>query len=179
MTETISLGQLFLLRKELKNEVAELSSSIISSAYYREDQEQPEEAYDTLLSELEAKRKALFYLDSKIATANSLPNTVTFKDISMSLNDARRTKLQLGESLSFYENQIRHIDIFSKRQENDMIYDVNMVPPQMRQVKYKFKVVANLKELKATAVALKKDIGLLDSLIQKADWSITVEAPGE
>jgi hypothetical protein len=92
---------------------------------------------------------------------------------------ARHLKTHLGGAHGSIENQVHHLEMYSKRQEQETVYDTSLTPPAMRPKKFGYKIVADLKGLKEKAMTLKKQIRLLDSLIQKADWTITVEAPIE
>jgi hypothetical protein len=179
MSEQISLGQLFLLRRNVKNEIGELEHQLTPLGFHREDQEAPVESYNEVFSTLEQKRDYLLKIDTLINEANSLSRTVEFNGERYSLNMARHIKTHLAGAQGSIENQIRHLEIYVKRQEQEMFFDTSLTPPAMRPKKFGYKILADLPRLKADSLKLKKDVRLLDSLIQKADWTIMVDAPQE
>ena len=173
----ITLGQLFLLRRDLKNELSEKEQNLRALALHREDQPAPEESYTKAYEELSNLRKTLFRYDSLIEQCNSLEGQVEFQEQKMSLHMARHLKVHLNGEAASIEQQIRWIEPSVKRQEQDMIFDEKLTPPAMRPQKFGYKILADLKSMKEEAQTLRKNVRLLDALIQKADWSILVEAP--
>lgn len=173
----ISLGQLFLLRRDLKTEINEKEMTLRMLAFHREDQPAPDESYQEQFKALQEMRDRLFGYDMLIESCNSLPDSVEFDGRKLSLHMARHLKVHLNGTCGSVENQIRQIEPMVKRQEQDMIYDQTVVPPAMRPQKFSYKILADLKSMKEEAQKLRKNVRLLDSLIQKADWSIMVVAP--
>ncbi len=179
---TVKLGQLFLLRRDLKNEIGNLSSDLMGYLSYREDKESCESDYLSCFSELEAAREKLHIYDRLIECENSKRVTITFKHELFSLNDARHYKVHLVANASSMEHLVRQAAQCSKRTDAETVYEPSdpsnpastMVA---KRVERKFIVVPDLKWCKAQVKSMKQDIQLLDSLIQQLDWSVEVEIP--
>ena len=82
MSTTVKLGQLFLLRRDLKQEIGSLTSDATSLVAYREDKEDVTEEYKTVASSLHESRTLLHLYDRLIEQQNSKPNTVDYKGSS-------------------------------------------------------------------------------------------------
>ena len=108
----ITLGQLFLLRRDLKNELSEKEQNLRALALHREDQPAPEESYTKAYEELSNLRKTLFRYDSLIEQCNSLEGQVEFQEQKMSLHMARHLKVHLNGEAASIEQQIRWIEPF-------------------------------------------------------------------
>ena len=179
---TVKLGQLFLLRRDLKNEINNLSSDLMGYLSYREDKESCEDDYSSCFSELEASRAKLHVYDKLIELENSKRVTIAFKNELFSLNDARHYKVHLVANVSSMEHLIRQASQYSKRTDSETVYEpsdpLNPASTQVaKRVEKKFIVVPDLKWCKAQVKTMKQDIQLLDSLIQQLDWSVEVEIP--
>lgn len=170
MPTTVSLGQLFLLRRDLKKEIEELDCVLPYLAFYREDKPKPEEDFEEKFQELSTMRSLLLSYDNKIEKANSAQGTVAFKDTQMSLNDARHLKTHLTGIYGSLSNLIARIDGQSKREERETEYDMTTTPPLQKLVMKKYLIIPDLKKLKSECKSIKTDIQLLDSAIQKCDW---------
>jgi hypothetical protein len=175
----VKLGQLFLLRRDVKQEISNLGSEINTLLHYREDQASTASEYSDTLQNLQDARNKLHLYDLLIEGQNSQKDTVTFNENKYSLNDARHYKVHLVAELSHLEMMVRHTSSYSKRVDRENEYvranptDPNsQVIPQM--VERKYIINPDVKNLKAQVKALKQDVQLLDSLIQQADWELTV-----
>ena len=175
----ISLGQIFLVRRELKHEIMELDSKVASLAFHREDKEKPTEDYNEVFNTLTRKRSQLVDLDMIIEKCNSMPDTITFKDQKMTLNMARHLKTHLSASLCFLSNQVRCIEPILRREDKENETDWSMNPPMNLTKKYKYVVIADVPGLKEQMKEVQKSISELDGLIQQTDWSLMVEDPAK
>ena len=178
----VKLGQLFLLRRDLKNEISNITSDILPLVAYREDRENTESEYLSSMADLLDARTKLHLYDRLIEQANSRPNAIEFKDKSFSLNEARHYKVHLLASLTFVECVLRQAVQYNKRTEKESYQEqadpTNPTSPVIvKQVEKKFVVVPDIKLLKAQIKDLKQSVQALDSLIQGLDWIITVEIP--
>ena len=178
----VKLGQLFLLRRDLKQEINNLGSEINSLIFYREDQASTKEEYSDILQSLQDARNKLHLYDFLIEGQNSQKNTLDFNGNAYSLNDARHYKVHLVAELSHLEMMMRNAAAYSKRVEREQEYvrsnpeDPNsQLIPQM--IERKYIVNPDVKDLKAQVKKLKQDVQLLDSFIQQADWELTVSIP--
>ncbi len=177
----VTLGQLFLLRRDLKQEINNLSSEITPLIAYREDKESTKEEYYAVMLELTTKRNKLHLYDTLIEEKNAYC-PCSFKGTDYSLNDARHYKVHLTGEIGFYEALVRHAANFNKRVERESIYKTIDLPTGgqqqvIDQVERKYILSVELKELKKKVKELKEDVQLLDSLIQMIDWSTEVEIP--
>lgn len=173
----ISLGQIFIMRRDLKNEIVEIDSMITNLAYYREDRIPPEEDYNIVFDTLTHKRDQLLNLDMVIEKANSMPDTITFKDNKMTLNMARHTKVHFNAVLIFLMNQARLIEPQTRREDKETETDYTLNPPTNKIVKYKYTVKADIKGIKEQIKEVQNSVRQLDALIQAEDWSLMVEDP--
>ena len=177
----IKLGQLFLLRRDLKTEVGALNSETTSLIAYREDKDSTKEDYFETMENYTKARTKLHEYDLAIEKANAASETIDFKDKKYSLNEARHLKVHVVAELGFYENLVRHAASFGKRVERENVYEqvetANGTVQAMKQYDRKFVVIPELKELKLKVKELQKDVQLLDSAIQNADWNTEVEIP--
>ena len=185
--QQVKLGELFLLRRNIKKEIDDLGSEVTSLVAYREDRgtkgpndeiTERDEFYAQLLA-LSQARKKLHQYDMKIESANSEKNTVNFKEFGYSLNEARHLKVHLQADLTFNETLLLHAISFSKRTERDTVYEdvvlTTGTQPMAKQVERKFIVIPEMKAIKERIRDLKQDIQLLDSSIQQVDWKVTLE----
>jgi len=181
MTIKVKLGQLFLLRRDLKNEINQFNAETTSLVAYREDKDSTETEYTEAMDNYIKSREKLQAYDLAVERANSISGTITFNDKMYSLNEARHMKVHIAAELGFYENLVRHAASYGKRVEREIEYvDVetaNGTQKMPKQVDKKFVVVPVLKDLKLKVKELQKDVQLLDSSIQAADWGTEVEIP--
>lgn len=175
----MSLGQIFITRRDLKQEIMELDHMIASLAFYREDKEKPSEDYNEIFNKLTKKRSQLLDIDMIIEKCNSMPETLEFKNQKMSLNMARHTKTHLTAGLGFLVNQVRMIEPQLRREEKEVETDWSTNPPTNVNRKFKYTVVADVPGMKEQIKEMQKSISELDSLIQQTDWSLLVEDPSE
>jgi len=178
----VKLGQLFLLRRDLKQEISNSTGDIMSLVSYREDKESTKDEYfSTMLNILDMRQKLHIY-DRLIEQENSKLGTITFKDRFLSLNEARHYKVHLVATLAFNDSVLRHASQYNKRVEGAIEYIET--PGQNgailyieKRVEKKYIVVPPLATLKEYTKELKQNVQLLDSLIQQLDWEIMVEIP--
>lgn len=175
----VSLGQLFLLRRELKNEIGTLEASLGPLMAYREDKAAPEEDFSTVFASLTQKKELLYRYDLAVNEANNVPNTVIFNNISLSLSQARIKKMFVSNELNTMSHHVRTATMYKGREETENVWDELLVPQGLRQKKFKFVLMANLSSLKSMFETLTKQASTLDSLIQKADWTLEVDIPDE
>lgn len=173
----VSLGQLFLLRRELKQEMGQLESGLGSLYAYREDKAIPDEDFNVLFSSLMRKKNLLYSYDVAVNSANSQPNTVVFNNVSLSLSEARIKKMHMVNDLNCLTNHARMASHYQNKVESEPIWDTSVTPPVMRPQKYSYIMVASVTSLKQDAAKLTKQISQLDALIQKADWTLEIEIP--
>lgn len=171
----VSLGQVFLLRRDLKNEIAEKTQSIRMLAFRRTDQPLPDESYTEQYALIKTMRDQLFAYDALIESCNSLPGSVEFNGNKYSLHAARHLKVHLNGAFLAINQQIRGIEPYVNRKDTETIFDNTLATPAMRPEKFGYEILADLKSMKEDEAKLRKDVKLLDSLIQKADWTIMVE----
>jgi hypothetical protein len=182
MSTTVKLGQLFLLRRDLKQEIGSLTADATSLIAYREDKEDVSGEYLAVASALSEARNLLHLYDRLIEQENAKPNTVAYKGSGFSLNEARHYKVHLLGELNYTENLVRVAVQYSKKADREQIYepiDVNNSASQVvaKVVEKKYKVVTDIKLLKDKTKEIKQNVQLLDSLIQQADWLAEVEIP--
>jgi hypothetical protein len=182
MPTTVKLGQLFLLRRDLKQEIGSLTSDAISLVAYREDKENVTEEYNAVDSSLHEARVLLHVYDRLIEQENAKPNTVAYKGSGFSLNEARHYKVHLVGELNYFENLVRVAVQYSKKADRENSYepiDPNNAASQVvaKIVEKKYKVVPEIKALKDKTKDIKQNVQLLDSLIQQADWAAEVVIP--
>ena len=182
MSTTVKLGQLFLLRRDLKQEIGSLTSDATLLVAYREDKEDVTEEYKTVASSLHESRVLLHLYDMLIEQQNSEPNTVDYKGSGFSLNEARHYKVHLLGELNYFENLVRVAVQYSKKADREQVYepiDASNAASQVvaKVVEKKYKVVPEIKALKDKTKEIKQNVQLLDSLIQQADWAAEVEIP--
>lgn len=175
----VSLGQLFLLRRELKTEIGQLEHSLAPLMAYREDKSAPDEDFNTVFASLSKKKERMYWYDLAVNEANNVPDTVLFNSISLSLSQARIKKMHISNELSSMDNHVRLATSYKNREETESVWDKELVPQGLRQCKFKYVLVADLVGLKNMQTILNKQVGDLDSLIQKADWTLEVEIPDE
>jgi hypothetical protein len=182
MPTTVKLGQLFLLRRDLKQEIGSLTSDATSLVAYREDKEDVTEEYNTVAASLHEARVLLHLYDRLIEQENAKPNTVDYKGSGFSLNEARHYKVHLVGELNYFENLVRVAVQYSKKADRENSYepiDPNNSASQVvaKVVEKKYKVVPEIKALKDKTKDIKQNVQLLDSLIQQADWLAEVVIP--
>ena len=179
---TVKLGQLFLLRRDLKQEIGSLTADATSLVAYREDKENTTEEYNMVAGYLSEARNLLHLYDKLIERENAKPNTVKYKASGFSLNEARHYKVHLLGELNYTENLVRVAVQYSKKTDRENSYepiDPNNAASQVvaKVVEKKYKVVPDIKALKDKTKEIKQNVQLLDSLIQQADWAAEVEIP--
>lgn len=175
---TVALGQAFLIRRDFNQEVNKLQTETLSSAYHREDRPAPAKDGNVLLGKLQEAKKISAILDIAIEEANCLPNIVAvdipgIKTASVSLNEARKIKMVLQAQQAGLTTMIQQLTMMSVRVENDYVTISGVQVLQQRA----FKMLVDVDELKSQAKEIAKAIRSLDSLIQKADWSLMIEIP--
>lgn len=178
----VKLGQLFLLRRDVKQEINNLGSEINSLIFYREDQPSTKEEYEEILKNLQDARNRLHVYDLLIEGQNSMVDTINFNGNKYSLNEARHYKVHLVAEVSHLEMMMRHAAAYSKRVEREQEYvrsnpedPTSQIIPKT--IERKYIVNPDVKDLKTQIKKLKQDVQLLDSLIQQADWELTVSIP--
>ena len=175
----ISPGQIFIVRRDLKQEIAEMDRKIAEYAYHREDKEKPAEDYNNVFNALTKKRSQLLDIDMIIEKCNSMPETLEFKGAKMSLNMARHTKTHLMAGLGFLVNQVRMIEPQLRREDKEVETDWSTNPPTNLNRKFKYVVIADVPGMKEQIKEMQKSISELDSLIQQTDWRLLVEDPSK
>jgi len=178
----VKLGQLFLLRRDLKAEINSLSSEVASLIAYREDKDSTVDEYLEVNASLVYGRKKLSLYDMLIEKENSAPGAFHFDGEDLSLNNARHLKVHLLAELGHAEMLVRQAASNSKRVDRENVYELSDPTNLNSQrvpvtVEKKYVVVPDLKILKDHVKQLKDKIQLLDSQIQQADWDITVIIP--
>ena len=108
----VTLGQLFLMRRELKASINELESSLGELYVYREDQQEPPvtERFDVVFKQILDKTAKLTTYDLWVNQANNIPDTIDFEGEVFSLAEARLVKLGLMSHLQRLQHHIRKID---------------------------------------------------------------------
>ena len=182
MAKTVKLGQLFLLRRDLKNEISSITSDMLPLVAYREDRDSTENEYLSLRADLLDARTKLHLYDRLIEQENAKTGTVRFEEHMFSLNEARHYKVHLLATMAFVECLLRQALLYNKRTEKESYQEqadpTNPTSPVIvKQVERKFVIVPDIKLLKVQIKDLKRNVQVLDSLIQGLDWLITVEIP--
>lgn len=171
--QTVSLGQAFLIRRDFLQTVNQAQSELRNLGYHREDRPVPTTEFAGAYQANKDLQAKLVEIDLSIERANNTPGQVTFKDQPLSLNECRRMKVRLTQAQQNQTNLIQQITMITTRTESEYVMEGGVQIPKVRS----FILLADLKELKKDSKDLAKDIRLLDSLIQKADWEVQVQIP--
>ena len=172
-----TLGQLFLLRRDIKTEISQLESELNGLACWREDAESLEQKFTEIYNELMDKRKVLDKYDTAILTLNNKEKVITFENEEMSLTHARTLKVKMEGRLGFLNSLVTRTLSQERRKDQELVWDRTVTPPVQEYKKIGYVIHPAIPTLKQVVKAYKQQIGLLDSLIQSADWQLTIELP--
>lgn len=171
--QTVALGQAFLIRRDLLSDLGKLQGEVLENSYHREDRPAPKKNIAELLEKFTNAMVLRCQLDLAIERANNLPDQVVLNENSMSLNEARKLKVGLTATHQSLTQMISNLVQMGQRAENEYVNEGGLNVPRVR----RYTILLDSEILKAKAKGISKDIRSLDSLIQKADWSLQVEIP--